>query len=113
MGKTKRQSVLLLGLAALLLVFVATSACAARPPRPGPNFVWVEAHVGPAGNPVPGHWKYVGPAVQGKVWVPGHRNAAGVWVSGHWKVVRRPGPAAVWVPGHYGPGGRWVPGHWR
>ncbi len=86
----------------------------ARPPKPGHNFIWVAPHTTPSGHLVPGHWKYVGPAVEGKVWVPGHRAADGTWVNGHWKakpVARK--PHAVWVKGHFGPRGRWIPGHWR
>ena len=68
-------------------VIFFTFACGhARPPKPGPNYVWVKAHTRPNGVKVPGHWQYAGPTVvKGK----------------------------VWVPGHYGPKGRWIPGHWR
>ena len=57
----------------------------ARPPRPGPNFVWIAPHPGPAGKIIPGHWKYTGVAPPpGRHWVPGHFNPAGRWVPGHW-----------------------------
>ena len=98
-----------------LLSFAIGPGCShARPPKPGPNFVWVPPHTTPDGVFIRGHWKYAGPPVPGKIWVPGHYNAAGEWVPGHWKY--REGPprkGAVWVPGHFGPGGKWIPGHWR
>ena len=80
----KRAACLLIAL--LLGLVISFSSCApARPPKPGPNYVWVNGHYGPGGNWIPGHWKHVGSAPPGK----------------------------VWVPGHYGPNGRWIPGHWR
>ncbi|NIM11224.1 MAG: BcpO-related WXXGXW repeat protein, partial [Candidatus Aminicenantes bacterium] len=45
----------------------------ARPPKPGPNYIWVSGH---------------------HVW----RHGRWVWVSGHW-VKKRPG--MVWVQGHW------------
>ena len=90
-------------------------ACAhSRTPKPGPHFVWTEAHVTPAGIRIKGHWTYTGPAKPGKIWVAGHRIPDGSWVIGHWKVrPHRSRAGAVWVKGHHGPRGRWCPGHWR
>ena len=96
-----------------LLPFVLMLPSHAKPPQPGPDFVWVAPHTTPQGNGVPGHWKYVGPDKKGKVWVPGHNNPAGEWVPGHWKPVNPRKPGTKWVPGHHGPGGRWIPGHWK
>ena len=101
-----------------VVIFLAFSmilvSCAhAKPPKPGPGFVWIKGHQTPAGDAVPGHWKYVGPPVKGKTWVPGHFNDDDVWVEGHWKALAPPKKGAVWVPGHHGPRGRWLPGHWR
>ena len=58
----------------------------ARPPKPGPNYVWIAPHVNPGGVHIKGHWKHVGPAKMKMVWAPGHRNKHGVWIPGHWKV---------------------------
>lgn len=56
-----------------------------KPPKPGPNFVWVEPVKNKDGTTMPGHWKKMVP----------------------------PRPGAVWLPGHYGRGGKWIPGHWK
>ncbi len=112
MGKSNGMKVFVyvVGLA-FLLVFCSH---AAPPPKPGPDFVWIEAHTTQDGIEVPGHWKYVGPEIKGRAWVPGHYNENGKWVEGEWKnLPPPPGPKAVWTPGHYGPHGRWIPGHWR
>ena len=86
----------------------------AKPPKPGPDFVWVKPHTTPDGIAIPGHWKYVGAPLEKKVWVRGHHNAERKWVPGHWKsLVPPPKKGSVWVPGHRGPKGRWIPGHWR
>ncbi|HDZ91580.1 MAG: hypothetical protein JRJ09_07175 [Deltaproteobacteria bacterium] len=85
----------------------------ARPPKPGPDFVWVAPHRTPDGRFIKGHWKHTGTPRPGKVWVPGHYSPDGTWVPGHWKKTPKAKPGGVWVPGHYGPGGRWVPGHWK
>ncbi len=104
---------------AIIIILTAFFLCLAlnvqaRPPKPGPNFVWVGPHTTPNGHFVPGHWKYIGPRVKGKVWIPGHRAADGTWIEGHWKTVPPAKRAnAVWVKGHFGPRGRWIPGHWR
>ncbi|HEC68510.1 MAG TPA: hypothetical protein ENI35_06885 [Candidatus Desulfofervidus auxilii] len=97
----------------IILPLVFSSCVHAKPPKPGPNFVWVAPHTTPNGVFIPGHWKYVGPAKKGKVWIPGHYRPNGKWIPGHWKILTPPRAKAVWVPGHYGPGGRWIPGHWR
>ena len=83
----------------LIIPFVFISLAHAKPPKPGPNFVWVPTYTTPGCVIVPGHWKYEGPFNEGKEWVPGHYNANGVWVPGHWKKTPR---------GH-----KWVKGHWR
>ncbi len=72
-----------LTLVMVLSLAVAGCACA-RPPKPGPNFVWVPRHRAPDGRIIPGHWKYIGPVKRGRHWVPGHFNKRGVWVPGHW-----------------------------
>jgi len=99
--------------ALIILPFVFSSCACARPPRPGPNFVWIKAHNVPGGVWVPGHWKYIGPKARGKVWVPGHYRHKGIWVAGYWKVITPVKTGSVWIPGHYGRRGRWIPGHWR
>lgn len=96
---------------ALTMIFI--SCAHAKPPKPGPDFAWVEAQKTPAGDTIPGHWKYIGPPLKEKTWVPGHYNNDGSWVEGHWKGLPPSKKGAVWVSGHHGPGGRWVPGHWR
>lgn len=60
-----------------ILPLIFSSSCHGRPPKPGPDFMWVKAHPGPDGISMPGHWKYVGPPVEGKVWVPAHRDPRG------------------------------------
>ncbi|MDY6951124.1 MAG: hypothetical protein SWE60_06415 [Thermodesulfobacteriota bacterium] len=97
----------------IVLPFVFLSSCHAKPPKPGPHFVWVEPHVAPQGHVVPGHWKYTGPPKKAKAWVPGHHDRHGAWVPGHWKNLTPPKANARWVPGHHGPKGRWIPGHWK
>lgn len=100
--------------ACLNLLPLAFSSCShARPPKPGPHFVWVEAHKAPDGHPIHGHWKYVGPEQTGKTWILAHYDDSGVWVAGHWKSLPPPRPGHVWVPGHYGPRGKWIPGRWK
>ena len=70
----------------VLTLFIFFIACAhSRPPKPGPDFVWVKAYTTPEGKTVPGHWKHVGPGVKGKTWVPGHHGPRGKWVPGHWR----------------------------
>ena len=95
------------------LPFLFSSCTHARPPKPGPNFVWVAPYSLPSGISVPGHWKHIGPAYSGKTWVPGHYTPDGTWRQGHWKKLVSPKPGKIWVPGHHGPLGRWIPGHWR
>jgi len=98
---------------AMLIPFVFSSCSHARPPKPGPDFVWVKPHRSFDGTPVPGHWRYVGAPKAGREWIPAHRTPDGTLVQGHWSALPSPRPGAAWVPGHFGPGGRWVPGHWR
>lgn len=104
---------LLLFLSIAICVGMTFSCAQARPPKPGPNFVWIAPHKNPRGYAVPGHWKYVGPRHPKKVWVPGHRAPNGNWISGHWRNVGKKRPGSKWIPGHFGPGGKWIPGHWR
>ncbi|MDY7031551.1 MAG: hypothetical protein SVY10_06530 [Thermodesulfobacteriota bacterium] len=33
-----------------------------RPPKPGPNYIWVKPHTKPDGAFVEGHWQYAGPS---------------------------------------------------
>ena len=84
-----------------------------RPPKPGSNFVWVNARTTPAGIVIISHWKYTGKTVIQKQWVPRHIGPAGYWVTGKWVVLHPPRQAVVWILGHYGPKGTWVSGHWR
>lgn len=106
---------LVLFLICCLCGLMITASCAhARPPKPGPNFVWVSPHVAPGGVKVPGHWQYQGPRVADREWIPGHYGPGGQWIDGHWRPLGAPPqPHSVWVPGHHGPGGRWIPGHWK
>jgi len=99
---------------AVFLIMPLLFSCAhARPPKPGPDFVWVDAHRAPNGTMIEGHWKYVGTDTPGKTWIPAHRAPNGTWIPGHWKDVPQPKKRGVWVPGHYGPKGRWIPGRWK
>jgi len=78
----KAKNILIALILAFLFAFVG---CAnARPPKPGPNSIWVPKHRNANGRIIPGHWKYVGPPVAGKHWVSGHFNKRGIWVPGHW-----------------------------
>lgn len=99
----------------LVLPFIFLSISHSMPPKPGPQFVWVEPYTTDGGVFIKGHWKYTGPTKRNKVWVAGHYNSEGKWVVGHWKLLGHPRPhkGAHWNPGHRGPRGRWVPGHWR
>ncbi|MEA3386033.1 MAG: hypothetical protein U9Q89_06235 [Thermodesulfobacteriota bacterium] len=90
-----------------------TSCSKSKPPRPGPNFVWVVPHTTLDGRQIPGHWMYAGPHISGKIWVTGHNAPDGRWIPGHWKHKPCPKPGAVWVPGHPNPSGRWISGHWK
>ena len=96
-----------------IIPFIFSSCGHARPPKPGPNFIWINAHTAPDGIVISGHWKYKGPVKRGKAWVPRHRAPDGTWIQGHWRAVPRPKGGAKWISGHNGPRGRWVPGHWR
>jgi len=107
---------LVVSIVALMVFFTVPfllSCAQARPPKPGPDYVWVAPHKAPNGAMIPGHWKYTGPAKPGKDWVPGHHAPNGKWVPGHWKTVAPMKKGGVWVPGHWGPKGKWIPGHWR
>ena len=80
-----KQGVTRTVLTVMAVGMLATAGCAAKPPKPGPNFVWVPAHKNTFGKPVPGHWKHTGPKHKHKVWVEGHHKPNGVWVPGHWQ----------------------------
>ena len=97
----------------IVLPFLHISYSHAKPPKPGPNFVWVKSHTTPNGHAIPGHWKYAGSSKKEKVWVPGHHAPDGKWVPGQWKSLSPSKNSSVWVPGRHGPKGRWIPGHWR
>ena len=109
-GKIK----ILLLLAVFLIPLFAPACAHRRPPKPGPDFVWVPRHTNPNGVVIHGHWEDRGPAQDRRVWVKGHYRNDGTWVPGHWRdLERRPKRDAVWVPGHHNAQGRWIPGHWR
>lgn len=75
-------------LTALMTVsLLSLSACAARPPKPGPHFIWVPKHVNKFGKPVPGYWKHTGPRERNRVWFNGHYDSNGVWVRGAWRAL--------------------------
>ena len=97
----------------ILLPFLFVSYSHAKPPKPGPNFIWVKSQTTPNGRSIPGHWKYAESSKKEKVWVPGHHAPDGKWVPGQWKSLSPSKNSSVWVPGHHGPKGRWIPGHWR
>ena len=44
----------------LILISFSFEFIVARPPKPGPNFVWVSQHKTPLGIIIPAHWKYKG-----------------------------------------------------
>jgi len=81
------------------------TACA-NPPKPGPDFIWIQQ------GGAPGHWKYTGSPATGKGWIKGHYNQNGKWVAGHWKKGAPPKPHAKWIPAHRTPNGKKIPGHW-
>jgi hypothetical protein len=56
-----------------------------RPPKPGPDFVWVKPVKGPKGKIIPGHWVYKVAPKPDKIWVKGHYDHKGRWIPGHWK----------------------------
>ena len=108
-GKKKWISCMII----LVFLMICISCAHAKPPKPGPGFVWVKVHTTPAGHLIPGHWKYTGTPVSGKTWVQGHHNGTGDWVEGDWQILTPSKKGANWVPGHYGPRGKWISGHWR
>ena len=109
----KRVVMITLIMGLMLMISCAHQVADARPPKPGPDYVWVPEHRNPSGKLIPGHWKHTAKAVPGKAWVPGHTAANGQWVPGHWKDVPKPPKGGKWVPGHWGKNGKWIPGHWR
>jgi hypothetical protein len=60
----------------------------ARPPAPGPGYVWVEEDWVGRGNNYDWHGGYwAAPPRAGNHWVPGHwvqRRRGWVWMPGHW-----------------------------
>jgi len=110
---SKRFKIFLLTIFLVVPFFVMSCAHARKPPKPGPDFIWVTGHKMPTGAVTPGHWKYTGPNVKHKTWVSGHHGPGGKWVDGHWKPLDPPKKGSAWVPGHHGPKGKWIPGHWR
>jgi len=42
----------------ITLIGLISTALYARPPRPGPGFIWVPAHVNKNGVVIKGHWKH-------------------------------------------------------
>jgi hypothetical protein len=45
---------------ALTLLLFSCEYIMARPPKPGPNFIWVKKYTTPLGITIPAHWKYRG-----------------------------------------------------
>jgi len=82
----------------------------ARPPKPGPNYVWVSQQKAKNGVVVQGHWRRT--QRKGFVWVAGHLGK-GIWVSGHWKPVAQAPKGKTWVPGHVNGKGQWITGRYR
>ncbi len=79
----RAKNILVASFVAFSFVFVGCSH--ARPPKPGPNFVWIPARTGPNGGVLPGYWKYAHPPrPHHKRWTPGHLNKRGVWIPGRW-----------------------------
>lgn len=105
------NSFFITGVIILLLLFVSYSH--AKPPKPGPNCLWVNSQITPEGHSTPGHWKHTQSSEKEKVWVPGHHAPDGKWVPGQWQSLSPSKKGSVWVPGHHSPSGRWIPGHWR
>ena len=70
--------------AVILLVGLMVVNAQARPPKPGPNHVWVVKHVNKKGVVVKGHWKHKSKVKQHQVWVPEHIRPNGKKVKGHW-----------------------------
>lgn len=97
----------------IVLPFLTVTQSHAKPPKPGPNFIWIKSHTTPSGHFVSGHWKYAGSSKKEKVWVPGHHDPDGKWVPGQWKSLCPSKKDSVWVPSHHDPKGRFIPGHWR
>ena len=110
--KTKQVSLLVGSLLFFLLTMLFMSDVAsAKPPKPGPNYVWMPAHKTKSGAVVTGYWRVK--TKSGYNWVAGHANVQNVWVPGHWKPAGPAPKGQVWIPGHVGINGTWVDGHWR
>jgi hypothetical protein len=114
----------------LSLPFLIASFSYAMPPKPGPNFIWVQPHRAPNGAFIEGHWRPAPPPSRpgagpgpGRrppmpgpnfIWVEPHITHHGIFIEGHWQYVgRRPPRGRAWVEGHYDPSGHWGRGHWR
>ena len=101
-------------LTAFLLPLISISCAHARPPKPGPNFIWIAPRTKPNGVVIHGHWRHTGSVKAGKTWIKGHYKPNGTWAPGHWKKIGpAPNRGAAWIPGHRNARGHWVPGHWR
>jgi len=44
----------------LILISINLGVIIAKPPKPGPNFVWVPKYKTPIGIVIPAHWKHKG-----------------------------------------------------
>ena len=114
MKKFSRKSFLLWVIMFVLvsgILLVATPSAQARPPKPGPNYVWVPAHITKAGHATPGHWRLKERA--GYLWKKGHYDTAGKWIPGQWKPVGPTPRGKVWVRGHHNRRGKWIRGRWK
>ena len=114
----RKTKVFVILIAFLLPMISISCAHHVRPPKPGPNFVWIATHTNPNGVLIHGHWRHARkpkPAAKtGKVWIKGHYKPSGAWAPGHWKKIGPPpNRGAAWIPGHRNARGHWVPGHWR
>jgi hypothetical protein len=113
----------------LVLPFLFISFSYARPPKPGPHFIWVYPHRAPDGTLIEGHWgpmphppHHGAPPGHGPshpmpgpnfIWVEPYATPHGIFIHGHWRYVGPPQRGKVWVAGHYDSAGYWVRGHWR
>jgi hypothetical protein len=61
----------------MILLLLILSTGYTKPPKPGPNFIWVKPYTLPDGISIPGHWKYTGPPKKGKTRMLGHYKSKG------------------------------------
>ena len=109
-GKSFLLGVIMFVLVSGILLLVIPSA-QARPPKPGPNYVWVPAHVTNDGYATPGHWRLKNRA--GYLWKKGYYDAAGTWVPSQWKPLGSAPSGKVWIRGHHNRRGKWIRGRWK